>query len=561
MGEIIRLLQFLRRLSADIPHSGKTMVFVGLAGVISGVSSTGLIALINRIINSEEGATAMLAWAFVGLCLALAVFRFCSQMLLFNLSQTTLLKLRLKLCRRILSAPLRQLEEIGAPKLLATLTNDIGQIVTSMPTVPLLVMNMALVLSSFAYLAYLSWELLLQTAVVVVVGFFSYQLAVRRAMRHLYASRRTTNEIFNYLRALTEGTKELKMHEGRSRAFISGIEDSTVRLQDQNRDGQMIFFIASSWGQVLFFVMVGVLVLVLPKFQPIDKEVLIGYVLVLFQMMAPLEMLLTTLPSLARSSVAMMTVEKLGLSLDVEIPETAGRAALPDPASARLELNGVVHEYRGENSSERFQLGPMDLTFEPGQVNFIVGGNGSGKTTLAKILLGLYAPEEGTLRFGSEAITDFNRDDYRQNFSAVFSDFFVFETLFGLDNVNLDDQARHYLEELNLESKVRVEDGKLSTVDLSQGQRKRLALLTAYLEDRPIYLFDEWAADQDPTFKEVFYLELLPQLKKRGKTVFVISHDDRYYHVADRIIRLDYGQVDPSWSAPIFDSEVPNEAS
>jgi putative pyoverdin transport system ATP-binding/permease protein len=142
-----------------------------------------------------------------------------------------------------------------------------------------------------------------------------------------------------------------------------------------------------------------------------------------------------------------------------------------------------------------------------------------------------------------QTITDENRDDYRQLFSTVFSDFFLFETLLGLEAPHLDDRAQEFLTALHLERTVRVRDGVLSTTALSQGQRKRLALLTAYLEDRPFYLFDEWASDQDPQFKEVFYTQLLPELRTNGKTVFVITHDEKYFHVADRLIKLDYGHL------------------
>jgi putative ATP-binding cassette transporter len=118
------------------------------------------------------------------------------------------------------------------------------------------------------------------------------------------------------------------------------------------------------------------------------------------------------------------------------------------------------------------------------------------------------------------------------------------EELLGLENLDLDNQAQEYLKLLQLQDKVRVEDGVLSTTSLSQGQRKRLALLTAYLENRPIYIFDEWAADQDPNFKDVFYMQILPTLRSAGKTVVVISHDDRYFQAGDRIIKLDYGKID-----------------
>jgi len=174
---------------------------------------------------------------------------------------------------------------------------------------------------------------------------------------------------------------------------------------------------------------------------------------------------------------------------------------------------------------------------------FVIGGNGSGKTSFAKLLLGLYAPEEGAIRLNGQDITDEVRDSYRQLFSSVHADFYLFETLFGLESAELDTAAREYLERLHLSDKLQVKDNVLSTTELSQGQRKRLALLTAYLEDRPIYVFDEWAADQDPLFKEVFYHQLLPDLKARGKTVIVISHDDRFYHVGDRVIKLENGQI------------------
>src|SRR5205814_6617774 len=171
----------------------------------------------------------------------------------------------------------------------------------------------------------------------------------------------------------------------------------------------------------------------------------------------------------------------------------------------RLELRGVVHSYHREQDNSNFVLGPIDLSFRPGELVFLVGGNGSGKSTLAKIITGLYLPEAGEIRLDGEVITNKNRDDYRQLFSAVFGDFYLFENLLGLENPKLDEQAEAYLEQLHLHHKVKVKNGSLSTTAVSQGQRKRLALLTAYLEDRPFYLFDEWASDQDPHFKKVFY--------------------------------------------------------
>jgi putative pyoverdin transport system ATP-binding/permease protein len=212
-------------------------------------------------------------------------------------------------------------------------------------------------------------------------------------------------------------------------------------------------------------------------------------------------------------------------------------------------LEGVAFSYEDDGpGGDSFVLGPVDFRLDPGDLVFIVGGNGSGKSTFVKLLVGLYRQRSGEIRLGGRPIGDSNRDWYRQHFSVVFSDFHLFEKLLGLDKKTLDVRAQMYLRRLALDQKVHITDQRLSTTDLSQGQRRRLALLTAYLEDRPFYVFDEWAADQDPQYKEVFYTELLPELRARGKGVAIITHDDRYFHLGDRIIKLDEGKIVGSWS-------------
>ncbi|MGE0969412.1 cyclic peptide export ABC transporter [Klebsiella sp. WOUb02] len=199
------------------------------------------------------------------------------------------------------------------------------------------------------------------------------------------------------------------------------------------------------------------------------------------------------------------------------------------------------YRYQGEDG-ERFTLGPLDMRFSPGELVFIVGGNGSGKTTLANLLVGLYPPDSGAIVLNGRAVADDQQEGYRQLFSAVFNDFFLFDDV-AFVHERTAEQVNHLLQLLKLQHKVRFAEGRFSTTALSQGQRKRLALLQAWLEERPLYLFDEWAADQDPEFKAVFYLELLPMLKAEGKTIIAITHDDRYFHLADRIIKLESGRI------------------
>jgi putative ATP-binding cassette transporter len=260
--------------------------------------------------------------------------------------------------------------------------------------------------------------------------------------------------------------------------------------------------------------------------------------------MTPLQMIMNSAPGFSRANVALNNVEELGLTLEASSTERDSDVPLELRESWHsIEMVGAVHSYELEGEDKGFVVGPINLSIGPGELIFLTGGNGSGKTTVAKMLTGLYVPEEGDILWNGEPVTDQTRDCYREHFSAVFSDFYLFETLLGLDAMELDEKAREYLVRLHLDSKVKINNGALSTTDLSQGQRKRLALLTAYLENRPIYLFDEWAADQDPLFKEIFYGDILPEMKAKGKAVIVISHDDRYYHIGDRIIKLDSGKI------------------
>src|SRR5882724_2214680 len=535
----------MKLLSILFKYSRRIVVLAIVAGIISGISNAALLALIHTALSNTRGTQLTLLKGFLALWLILPISRIVSQVSLTHLVQKAVYDLRMQLSRQILSAPLRQLEEIGVPRLLAALTDDILSISNALVSIPVLCLHGAILVGCLIYLAWLSWPLLIGVVIFLALGMFSFQLAMKRAGRFMALAREDQDSLFGHFRALTKDNKELNLHSKRRHAFLSRIlQETAVAYQRHNVSGSAIYTAASGWGQLLFFLLIGLIVFAAPTVTGANAQVLTGYTLLLLFMMAPLEILSFTLPALLRAKVALNKVESLGLSLKAQATEKdALEQPNPEDSWGQLELVGVTHTYHREKENSSFMLGPIDLTFVPGEMVFITGGNGSGKTTLAKLISGLYFPEEGEIRLNGQPITDENRDSYRQHFTVVFSDFFLFDSLLGLDAPKLDEKARYYLGKLHLEHKLKVEDGRLSRLDLSQGQRKRLALLTAYLEDRSIYLFDEWAADQDPVFKETFYLQLLPELKSRGKTVIVISHDDRYYHVADRVIKLEDGQL------------------
>jgi putative ATP-binding cassette transporter len=546
-------------LSLLLSSSRRAVVAAALAGVLSGVASTGLIAFIHAAVSRSQSPTAILVWGFAALCAGKFITAVVSELLLIRLSQRASFDLRVHLSRRIAATPLRRLEELGAHRLLASFTDDVLSITNGFILIPILIVNLAIVVGCLIYLGWLSWIVLLVLAVGMAAGIASYQLPVARGVRHLHLVREEQDALLKHFRALLEGIKELKLHPKRREEFLSGSLTSTAAaLKRHFVTGMSVYAVAGNWGHILFLVFIGLLLFALPNLVHLDTPTLTGYVLTILYLMSPLEAIMFQLPTVGRAQVALRAIRALGMSLSGDADEDLHAASDETRFKwSSLELRGVTHSYKNEHDNRSFQLGPIDFRCAPGELIFITGGNGSGKTTLVKLLTGLYTPEAGEIRLDGEPLTDRNQTFYRRHFSAVFSDFYVFESLLGLGAPDLDAKAHDYLVQLQLDRKVQISGGKLSTVDLSQGQRKRLALLTAYLEDRPIYVFDEWAADQDPVFKEIFYLRLLPELKARGKTVLVISHDDRYYHIADRIIKLNYGQVESDTLAarPTFSPE------
>lgn len=526
----------------------RVVLLATLAGLAAGGTSAALIAMTNDAISGNEISIRwqIVVFAILGLMMLLAGFA--SRALLIQISQRAVLQLRLQLSERILATPLRLLEQVGGPRLLVALSDDTFAISSALTVVPSLCSNLATTAVCLIYLGWLSPAVLLSLLGFMLVGIISYQRVAAIAQRYLRRARLEQDNLFKHYRSLTEGTKELKLHRDRREEFLKNILTTTAEsCRHLNTRGMTIYAGADSWGHFLFFVLIALALFGLPSAGYVDPRTLLGYTLIILYMKAPVEILLALLPMVARARIALRQLESLGLQLK-SLPAETAQNGQPHSGSVPmlLELDGITHSYRREREEGSFTLGPIDLSFYSGEVVFLVGGNGSGKTTLAKLISGLYVPESGEIRLNGIAITDGLRDYYRQHFTAVFSDFFLFESFLGLAGPNLDAQASQYLKDLELDHKVEVKDGRLSTTELSQGQRKRLALLTAYLEDRPFYIFDEWASDQDPVFKRVFYNQIVPALRDRGKTVIVITHDDKYFHCADRLIKLDFGRLDYS---------------
>ncbi len=520
-----------------------------LASLVSGFGNAALVALINQALGASGARLAELGMRFVALGLLVLVTRVVSQTLFMYLGQRTKATLRMQTVRRIASASYPHLEQCGAARPLGVLTQDLDTIVVFFISLPSIAMQGAVIAGCLVYLGMLSLPILLVALVTIGIGALGFHLVNARALLHLRSSRRREDDLVRQFRALFDGAKELKLNRARREAFVDAeLAPHVEAVRVQRTRGYVLYAAAASWGSLVLFAFVGLTIFVLARLFDASTHTMSGYALVFLYLIMPIEGLLGALPTLSSARVAFERIEQLNGALPPDEP-THTEAA---PAFGSIVLEGVTHRYFREKENGVFRLGPVNFAFHPGEIVYLIGGNGSGKTTLAKLLVGLYVPDEGRVLLDGKPVDATTLEAYRQRFSVVFSDFYLFDSLLGLTAAS-EQAALSLLVELQLDRKVHIVNGAFSTLDLSQGQRKRLALLVAYLEDRPFYVFDEWAADQDPVFKDVFYRSLLPALKAAGKTVLVITHDDRYFHLADRTIKLDSGQRvdDGAWTGPV----------
>jgi len=554
----MRIFRFL------FSYSPKFIFLATAIGIIGGLASTAVLAIINTHLREvTTGARDILK--FFILCLIILLSNMAARVCIAGLSQWSSFDLRLQLGRKWIGTPLIELERKGSDRMMAAITTDVNRLAESMHVLPGMCLDLTVIVTCLGYLAYLSWWML-----VVMVGFIAVALVTRRIPqkkcdRLLDEGHAFGEEMVATFNAMRSGVKELKMNIKRWNAFYAGeLYETSVQYRDRNYRAELIIGLIRGYSEIIYFLFVGLLIYGTGLTGQLSLKVIVGFAVTLLYVKTNIDHVQENVSQIARAQIALASLESLGVfnhTSSLTVSELRLRSAqdkvakavaadaklqdhLPSSLTENIRFEGVLYRYDREEDEAGFAIGPIDLTIYAGELLFVIGGNGSGKTTFAKVLCGLYTPRHGAIIVDGVPISDDNRSWYSQHFGTVFSDSYLFDKLYGGDGLPQEDAlVAEYLKELRLQDKVEVVGGKFSTTSLSQGQRKRLALLTAYIENRPLYLFDEWAADQDPEFRECFYHRILPGLKAKGKTVIVISHDDRYYHVADRVVKFENGQI------------------
>ncbi len=525
-----------------------------LAAIVGGVAHALLIPLLLVSIAPaqpllagfiDEHKVVLLGWevtqprfalAFLALCAVVVVSKAMAQNVFSSVLIESASALRLFFAERIRTLPIRQLEQIGSTRLVTAINVDVASLMEGAASLPVMIINASTIVGALAYIAFLHDKIFWMVLAVIVLGVASYRLPLVFGARYFTRARPLRDAIQESIGAQVFGAKELRLNAARHADFMEqGMARDERRLVGLLDRGYTVFHLAIQYGNVIGFLAIGAIAYAATGRYELAPTLLLSVVMALLYVIGPISVIVNSVPGLIQGAVALRQLRALLADMPVEgIAEGGAPLACP-----RLRLRQVAYRYAGQDG---FGVGPLSLTLEAGQVTYIIGGNGSGKSTLAKIISCHYTASAGQVLFGDTAVTDATLFRARQAISAIYLDFYLFGQLYGI-GPEAQARAQDYLERLGLAHKVGLENGRFSTLALSAGQRKRLALLVALLEDRQVYVFDEWAADQDPEFKYEFYHVLLDDLRRRGKVVVVISHDERYFGQADQLVWMEHGKL------------------
>lgn len=521
-----------------------------IAGAIAGIINTLLIFVLSTAADRiAEGKTAYRELALVVVCLT--GFWISKGYLLTRstrMIEEIVLNIRLRIAEKIRNTDLRAFELMDR----AALYNAISSHTLVISRASSIVVSAAtsLVLLACAFLVIFlqsttAFLILVAALGAVLFTLFSQREKILVALQSIAAQ---DNVFVARFTDLLDGFKELKMDAAKNRDFFeSALAPAAAKARELRTEGGFIVNRSVLVASCALFVLLSAVVFLLPVFSPGDTPKVVFITTLIIFIIGPMSEVVFSFSTLTDVNTSIAEIERIERKLDSAFDQGGRDVVTPTagPAQfAEIRCDRMSFAYHNEKGEAAFSLEPFDFRLSPGEIVFITGGNGSGKSTFLKVLAGLYPPDAGAILLDGAAVGPANRQAYRGLFSPIFTDFHLFETLYGIRDLD-EKRLAAWLHRTDLLHKTSVEERRITNINLSSGQRKRLALVLALMEDKPILLLDEWAAEQDPAFRRTFYREILPELKAQGKTIVAVSHDDDHYDVADRALKMQYGKFVP----------------
>jgi len=522
--------------------SPRTFWLFVILGATAGIANTLVFFYINRLIATVLGTTqvdrtvsffilAFLVWFFIASRRLLSV-------LTISFTQNTLSELKKKFLLRIIHAEYRLINN-SRNKIHNVLNYDIAQVVHAANMITDMISSAIMFAGCLVYIAFLSFKLFWFSVLFIGVSTLIYKIIMKNNILKYDTLKGLDERFTSYLNELLSGFKEIHV----SRAIGQDIVHGYVKPDQDTYNSivvktYMTFVNARYLGITVFYIIVGIILLYGEQMFHVSKPELVNYVFALLFINNPVQTVVSLLPVLANANVSAGRLT----ALDEELENNVGSdIVLAQEASeiksfSEISIEEVCYQHVAEG--DLFSIGPISIAVRASEVIFISGGNGSGKTTFMKCLLGLYQFQSGNIWLDGKKYNSIPTE----LFSVVFSDFFLFERFYGLRSFD-PEKAAFLIGLFELNDKVTIDKSGYSTINLSTGQRKRLAIIQVLMDEKPILVLDEWAADQDAGFRKKFYTQIIPYLKSQGKTIIAITHDEKYFYLADRLLKMEFGKL------------------
>lgn len=530
-----------------VKKGDKPYFMIVVLSILSGIGNSMVIFVINaalsRVMNDESRRAGVESGLYLFYILGIALFTVSAMIVrkkLIVITSEVVYDKRIQIINKLMQAPYDKFEALEDGNIHAALNNDTENVSGFVNAFVNGLTGVITLVTCFIYLATINFLGMVISVLVICGAVGAFLIASKNAEKMFEKNRDIQNTFFKYINDMLKGFKELYINKRKGKEFTNDIKKSCEDYRDTRVQAEFDFVGVSILGEILYIGVVGIVVFIFPLLFPnLQNNTLRNYVLVYLYMGGIVNQEIFLVPGVMRVLVSWRRINQF--IKDISCIESNEKKADNKVQNSKFDIKvkDVVFQYKNENG-EKFRVGPINCDFKSGEIIFISGGNGSGKSTLAKLITGLYTPDEGEISINGEKADQETLGSY---FSAIFGDYYLFDKMYGIDYQSKTEEIRKYLKVLRIDDKVQVKDGLFSSTKLSTGQRKRLALLVSYLEERPVYLFDEWAADQDPEFRKFFYKVLLPELKARGKTIIAITHDDSYFDDADKHIKMETGQI------------------
>lgn len=535
------VLAFLQRETQALDR--KLLVLTAVSGIANAMN----LAVINAAVEALSGDGP--SWQhFVWFGLSIALFVYSLRYILYQstgITEAAICSVRTRLADKIRRSDLLALESIGETDIHARISRDTAAISQAARPLFAAAQGAVMILFTLGYIAVVSRAALGLCLILIACGGVKYLKDRAVYEQGLNDASSREDELSGSLSGLLKGFKEIRINKRKSDDVFTEFESTATGVREVRTRTMVLFSNNILFIEMFFVLLLGAVAFVLPVIATAFAGSATKIIAAILFFFGPMTNVVVMIPVLAQVNVTVDNLERLEAALDEALARSVASEAAPLTNLSgfkTIKFSGVCFTYRDPDGNTTFQVGPLEGEVRHGELLFLIGGNGSGKTSFLKLFTALYQPAAGAILVDDVQIGPANVQSYRDLFAAIFSDFYLFEKLHGLSQVP-PERVNALLQLMGLAHKTAFSEGRFTNTHLSTGQRKRLALVVAYLEDKPVYVFDEVAADQDVQFRGYFYETLLPELKRVGKTVVVVTHDDRYFHIADRVLAMDYGKL------------------